>query len=145
MSVIRTNPTQPAPHHTSIEPFDFVYHSAIIKMIRLNTAWLLLLLPLSSATDLTSFEDFVKNYGKVYESKEEEQIRRGIFEANLQEITKHNLEAQTGHLLKVNEFADRRIPEELPLGLHKKSKDGDFLMLNQQVCMKFYRYLFRRC
>ena len=114
-------------------------------MIRLNTAWLLLLLPLSSATDLTSFEDFVKNYGKVYESKEEEQIRRGIFEANLQEITKHNLEAQTGHLLKVNEFADRRITDELLLGLHKQSKDGDFLMLNQQVCMKFYRYLFRRC
>ncbi|CAB9510806.1 Senescence-specific cysteine protease SAG39 [Seminavis robusta] len=71
-----------------------------------------------------SFDDFVKEYGKIYNSDEERQMRKEIFEANFLTIQDHNnnnKRDEYSHVLAVNEWADRRIPEELPLGLHKKA------------------------
>ena len=97
------------------------------------SAWLLLVVGPAQA-DLVSFEDFEKEFGKIYPSVEERQARKAIFESNLQEIQKHNLNAkQGGHFLEINEFADRRIPDELPLGLDKQSNRVTELLRSEKV------------
>lgn len=84
-------------------------------------AWLLVFSPIASAMD--PFARFMKDFGKVYATEEEKAIRRAIFDANVQMVNQHNLDSTRGHFLELNEWADRRIPEELPLGLAKKPHD----------------------
>jgi putative NADH-flavin reductase len=100
-------------------------------MMFLRVAFLVAMTPVwaHAANDKTpsySFDDFVKEYGKVYATEEERTTRKDIFDANLDRIQSHNavimshIKPGKGHYLRVNEYADRRIPEELPLGLRKK-------------------------
>jgi hypothetical protein len=82
---------------------------------------------------LYSFEEYEQDYGKVYDTPEERQERKVIFEANLQAIMEHNRNLELvqgpfslpslarGYTMGVNEWTDRKIPHELPLGYVKKS------------------------
>lgn len=80
-----------------------------------------------------AFDDYAKTFGKIYRSPQEREDRREIFNANLQMILEHNIDQQQqhqqkeqatvagGYQLGINEWTDRKIPEELPLGLKKKA------------------------
>jgi len=86
-----------------------------------SAAWVLLsLCHQALAAEDHTFEKYVTDFGKVYETEEETQNRKAIFESNLQEIEQHNAGIKKGHFLIPNEWTDRRIPEEIPLGLQKK-------------------------
>lgn len=86
-------------------------------------SWVLLLSlcrAASAATEDYTFETYVKEFGKVYESLAETETRRAIFESNLYEIQQRSAVNRKGHFLAVNEWTDRRVPDEMPLGLQKK-------------------------
>lgn len=78
-----------------------------------------------------SFQDYIHDFGKEYETPHEYQLRQGIFQENLQHILEHN-ERQPrtpmtlpsrarGHVLGVNDWTDTRA-DELPMGYEKTSK-----------------------
>mmetsp|Transcript_25325 Transcript_25325/g.38931 ORF Transcript_25325/g.38931 Transcript_25325/m.38931 type:complete len:416 (+) Transcript_25325:19-1266(+) len=70
-----------------------------------------------------SFEDFVFNFRKSYDSTEEYEERRDIFHKNLERIFSHNREQATkkgGYLLGINRFADKG-PHEMHYGYNKGS------------------------
>jgi cathepsin L len=57
-------------------------------------------------TELLSFSDFAKTFGKTYASREEQLLRRNIFAANLQRIAAHNADSTATYKMAVNQFAD---------------------------------------
>jgi hypothetical protein len=66
-----------------------------------------------------SFDAYVEEYGKVYESKEEFGHRQAIFEQNLETILSHNQQAtKSYYVMGVNPFTDQ-LDDELPLGYDK--------------------------
>jgi C1A family cysteine protease len=79
------------------------------------------LLFLSAATVATAateneFGAFKRQFGKVYDSIEEESMRRLIFEKNLRKIEAYNGEPSNTHRVGVSMFSDQ-FPHEAPKGL----------------------------
>ena len=70
-----------------------------------------------------SFEDFLRDFGKSYDSEDEYERRFAIFKSNLEEIERHNSNKRHTYTLGINEFADM-MPEELPTGFSKGSLHG---------------------
>ena len=69
-----------------------------------------------------SFEQYLQDFSKRYESEHEFNRRQAIFERNLQTILKHNAQyhgQKGGSMMGINQFADSNI-SELPLGYDKK-------------------------
>lgn len=67
-----------------------------------------------------TFEQYVHDFDKSYTTEQEREERKSIFEYNYQHILTHNAAtSNSGHVLHVNEFTDRKIPSELPLGYNK--------------------------
>jgi len=58
----------------------------------------------------SSFSDFTKKFNKQY-VVDEYSMRYGIFKANLDLITKHNADSNSGFTLGVNQFADLTLSE----------------------------------
>lgn len=107
-------------------------HSCII-MMSLRSALLVCLLGLGYRTEAGppqwpelrngySFDQFLQDFGKAYDSIEEYLRRKAIFERNLMTVMEHNAKSQTqkgGYMLGLNQFADSDV-KELPLGYDKK-------------------------
>jgi cathepsin L len=77
-----------------------------------------------------SFEDYVIDFGKAYDTPHEYQLRQNIFQTNLQHILVHNRRQPStpmapkrakGHVLGVNEWTDTTA-DELPTGYDKTFK-----------------------
>jgi cathepsin L len=77
-----------------------------------------------------SFEDYVIDFGKAYETPHEYQLRQNVFRENLQHILVHNQRQPStpmapnrakGHVLGVNAWTDTTA-DELPTGYDKTSK-----------------------
>jgi len=90
------------------------------------------------------FDKYVRDFQKQYATQEEFEARREIFLSNRKEILKHNLQPNNIHLLEINEFTDRRIPEELPLGLHKKTAPSVVNNDESPMMMKLFAQQVRR-
>eukprot|EP01125_Pyxidicula_operculata_P022696 TRINITY_DN9509_c0_g1_i1.p1 TRINITY_DN9509_c0_g1~~TRINITY_DN9509_c0_g1_i1.p1 ORF type:complete len:366 (-),score=103.41 TRINITY_DN9509_c0_g1_i1:117-1214(-) len=68
-----------------------------------------------------TFDHFVAEFGRYYENDEETQMRREIFERNLEKIRSHNKDTTKTWKLGVNKFADRTEQEfRNHLGLRKE-------------------------
>jgi cathepsin L len=72
-----------------------------------------------------TFDNFIRQYQKQYESKEEYELRKVIFYRNKDVIIRHNHGRTERHhkhnyTLGITQFADR-LETELPMGLDKKS------------------------
>ena len=72
-----------------------------------------------------TFDDFIRQYGKNYQSNEEYEIRKDIFHRNKETIIQHNVGKQQqnhnhNYTLGITEFTDRLVTE-LPMGLDKNS------------------------
>ena len=80
------------------------------------------------------FDDYVEQFAKIYSSPQERQARQLIFQENLQTIREHKtMNAGAGYTLGINEWTDRRLPDELPLGLKKKRSVDESLLFSKQV------------
>ena len=98
----------------------------------------------SSQENVYSFEHYVEEFNKVYESEEEYNRRKIIFEENLNTINSHNRNeirnddgnARGQHKLGVNQFTDRILPDELPLGMDKSLTHGNFRFNSFKSLMK---------
>jgi cathepsin L len=69
-----------------------------------------------------SFNEYIQDFAKTYESAEEFQRRKVIFDRNLQFIIEHNAQSRNqkgGYRLGINHFADSDVAE-LPLGYDKQ-------------------------
>ena len=79
----------------------------------------------TNTIDSYTFDHYVQEFGKVYATEQERLMRREVFDSNLEDIRRHNQYLEQGGnggpVWGVNEWTDRKIPEELPLGLQKKS------------------------
>ena len=63
----------------------------------------------SSSSSLTTsklFQDWCEKHGKSYPSEEERLYRLGVFEDNLDFVTKHNNLGNSSYTLSLNAFAD---------------------------------------
>lgn len=108
------------------------------RRMKISTFYVVLTLVSASATDNYSFDSYIEDFGKVYATEEERLTRQDIFEHNLVVILEHN--NNEGHRLVVNEWTDRRVPDELPLGLQKKKTKSDNLLENNSVAEEFLEH-----
>ena len=67
------------------------------------------------------FEQYIKDFGKVYESEEEYNTRKGIFEENVLIIKEHNTNVGSSYKRGVNHFTDMHMKEFSQLLGFKKS------------------------
>lgn len=70
-----------------------------------------------------SFEHYVVDFRKSYDSLEEYGLRKQIFERHLNQILEHNRKRTVGHVMGVNHLTDQE-PNELPLGYDKSGRHG---------------------
>lgn len=77
---------------------------------------LLFLLAATVAATHDEFAEFKRRFGKVYESVEEEMMRRVIFEKNLRKIEAYNENPTNTHRVDVSMFSDQH-PNEAHKGL----------------------------
>ena len=61
---------------------------------------------LDSHVEVSSFDQFKKDFGKRYIREGEEQYRKGIFMRNVAKIEAHNADPKVTYLRGVNQFAD---------------------------------------
>jgi len=115
-------------------------HSAFLLLTQGLAVGLLTLTRVSaSGKDLLnyySFEKYVQDYGKVYDSQHERANRKEIFQENLFTILQHNQENELktgGYRMGINEWTDRRIPEEIPFGLKKNVPEEIYGLLKSKV------------
>lgn len=73
---------------------------------------------ISLRTESYSFDDFLREFGKKYDSEEEYLRRKHIFHRNWMTIQNHNQQNDHNYTLGINHFADL-FEEELPMGLDK--------------------------
>eukprot|EP00122_Pirum_gemmata_P003905 Pgem_evm1s3535 len=71
---------------------------------------LLSLVTVATATKIDEFVDWAKSYGKRYEQAEEQEMRYGIWKANMAKIETHN-RGNHSYTLAMNEFGDHT-PQE---------------------------------
>ena len=75
--------------------------------------------PQTSEESSLSFDDFLVRFDKSYESKDEYDYRKGVYETNQKRIRAHNANAgQHGWKMGINKFADL-LPNEIHKGLDK--------------------------
>jgi len=67
---------------------------------------------------LMAFDEFAFQFDKKYESQQDYEFRKQVYESNLRTIAKHNQEKQHGWTMGVNRFADV-LPHEIHKGLDK--------------------------
>ena len=89
----------------------------------LSSTIFLLLIGSATAQDPTvnneySFETYIQEYGKGYETEEEFIRRKVIFEQNREIIVQHEIQGDSYYTMGVNQFSDM-FEEEMPLGYDK--------------------------
>jgi len=66
-----------------------------------------------------TFDDYEHHFRKVYDSEDDRQVRKGIFEARLQDVLTHNADAAHTWKKGVNHFSDRHDHERRIRGVDK--------------------------
>lgn len=79
-----------------------------------------------------TFEKYMNDFSKSYETEEEMIRRKHTFEVHLQRVIAHNSQRTTGHVLGVNHLMDLE-PHELPLGYDKSGHSQHVLASERKL------------